>query len=124
MFSLAKYQPIKYEGEPYPVWAEATGWLITLCSMLFVPIVAVYKLLTAKGSLAEVNENTTFVCSDNPQLLKYFLYLFRMLFLVQIVRRLVQMLSFAVASFVAGADLGGGGIGWLATPLWSSKKKK
>ncbi|KAK3745509.1 hypothetical protein QZH41_009919, partial [Actinostola sp. cb2023] len=49
--NLVKYKPITYEGRPYPAWAEALGWVMTFASVLWVPCVAIYKILTTKGSL-------------------------------------------------------------------------
>ena len=38
MFSLIKYTRITYEDYVYPPWGEAVGWLITVASMLCVPL--------------------------------------------------------------------------------------
>ena len=38
MFSLIKYTRITYEDYVYPPWGEAVGWLITVASMLLVPV--------------------------------------------------------------------------------------
>ena len=41
MFSLIKYTRITYEDYVYPPWGEALGWLITVASMLLVPVLIV-----------------------------------------------------------------------------------
>jgi hypothetical protein len=52
--NLVQYKSITYEGQPYPAWAEALGWLITLASIIWVPCVATYKIITTEGSLLQV----------------------------------------------------------------------
>ena len=54
MFSIAKYQPLAYEGKKYPKWAEGLGWIIACCSMSCIPITAVRVLCQAEGSVFEV----------------------------------------------------------------------
>ena len=45
LFSLVKYQRLKYEDYVYPGWAEAIGWMIALGSMLWIPGVALVKVI-------------------------------------------------------------------------------
>ncbi|XP_053692476.1 sodium- and chloride-dependent glycine transporter 2 [Sabethes cyaneus] len=44
---------ITYNGVSYPRWAIALGWGSCLASMLWIPSVAVYKLIRSKGSFLE-----------------------------------------------------------------------
>ncbi|CAK8682669.1 unnamed protein product [Clavelina lepadiformis] len=53
IFSIVRYEPAHYGKYNYPVWADAVGWLIALCSMVCIPATAVYALCFAKGSLVE-----------------------------------------------------------------------
>ncbi len=45
MFSLIKYTRIKYEDYVYPPWGEAVGWLITVASILFVPLLIIKTIV-------------------------------------------------------------------------------
>jgi len=50
MFSFVRYQPVEYGGKPYPGWAEAIGWMMTLASNIPILIVGVIVLIRAPGS--------------------------------------------------------------------------
>lgn len=55
LFNVAYYKPLIYNNSyVYPWWGEAIGWGFALSSMLCVPLTALYKLIRAKGTLAEV----------------------------------------------------------------------
>ena len=45
MFSLIKYTRITYEDYVYPPWGEAVGWLITVASMLCVPLLVIKTIV-------------------------------------------------------------------------------
>ena len=45
MFSLIKYTRITYEDYIYPPWGEAVGWLITVASMLCVPLLVIKTIV-------------------------------------------------------------------------------
>lgn len=45
MFSLIKYTRITYEDYVYPPWGEAMGWLITVASMLCVPLLVIKTIV-------------------------------------------------------------------------------
>ncbi|CAN0136269.1 unnamed protein product [Lampetra planeri] len=54
LFHLVHYERLTYNDRyVYPRWAEALGWLMALSSMLCIPAVALFKLLRARGSLAQ-----------------------------------------------------------------------
>ncbi|XP_042309769.1 sodium- and chloride-dependent creatine transporter 1 isoform X1 [Sceloporus undulatus] len=54
LFNVAYYKPLIYNNSYiYPWWGEAIGWGFALSSMLCVPLTALYKLIRAKGTLAE-----------------------------------------------------------------------
>ena len=44
MFYLVSYSPVTYGQYQYPAWAEAIGLCLSLASMVWVPIYAVYYL--------------------------------------------------------------------------------
>ncbi|XP_015670598.1 sodium- and chloride-dependent creatine transporter 1 isoform X2 [Protobothrops mucrosquamatus] len=53
-FNVAYYKPLIYNNSyVYPWWGEAIGWGFALSSMLCVPLIALYKFIRAKGTLAE-----------------------------------------------------------------------
>jgi len=67
MFSLIKYTRITYEDYVYPPWGEAVGWLITVASMLCVPllviktIVDIYWRGNDGGNTSQVSVRARFV---------------------------------------------------------------
>lgn len=48
IYSWIKYQPVKYNNYHFPKWAEDLGWLISFSSIVAVPCVIVYKLVTER----------------------------------------------------------------------------
>ena len=53
IFYLASYSPVTYGDYQYPAWAEALGLSLSLASMVWVPLYALYFLCREKGSLRE-----------------------------------------------------------------------
>jgi len=39
----------------YPQWAICVGWMMAAASIIWIPLVAIYRLCQAKGSLKQVN---------------------------------------------------------------------
>ena len=56
LFTWIDYQPSDYNGYKFPVWADVLGWMMTMSSVVAIPVVMVYKICTApkKDSLFEV----------------------------------------------------------------------
>lgn len=54
-YGLLDYEPLQYEGYIYPGWANALGWAIAGSSVICIPTVAIYKIITTKGTFFEVN---------------------------------------------------------------------
>ncbi|XP_068630108.1 sodium-dependent dopamine transporter [Battus philenor] len=52
-YGLLDYQPLAYEGYVYPAWANGLGWAIAGSSVVCIPAVAIYKIITTKGSFFE-----------------------------------------------------------------------
>ena len=48
------FPTLKYDNYTYPVWANAVGWTFSLSTTILIPIVAISKLVTTKGSLYQV----------------------------------------------------------------------
>jgi len=42
-------------GENYPPWADALGWLMTLCVIVSIFATAIYQVVITPGSLGEVS---------------------------------------------------------------------
>ena len=61
LFSLATWEGVKYDGHPYPVWAEVIGWFMAASSMVWIPVMFVYALLNAKGNIKQVFMEYDFV---------------------------------------------------------------
>ncbi|XP_048479578.1 sodium-dependent dopamine transporter [Plutella xylostella] len=53
VYGLLDYEPLQYEGYIYPMWANILGWAIAGSSVLCIPVVAIFKILTTKGSFTE-----------------------------------------------------------------------
>ncbi|CAB3235025.1 unnamed protein product [Arctia plantaginis] len=53
VYGLLDYEPLQYEDYVYPGWANALGWAIAGSSVLCIPTVAIFKLLTTKGTFLE-----------------------------------------------------------------------
>lgn len=54
VFQCIQFQPLTYGGSyKYPEWADACGFLLSLSSMVWVPIYAIYYVLSKPGSIME-----------------------------------------------------------------------
>ncbi|XP_078400368.1 sodium-dependent noradrenaline transporter isoform X1 [Cetorhinus maximus] len=51
--SIVKFKPLTYDEYVFPNWANLVGWGIAVSSMSLVPIYAIYKLFTIRGTLKE-----------------------------------------------------------------------
>nr|XP_029134833.1 sodium- and chloride-dependent neutral and basic amino acid transporter B(0+)-like isoform X2 [Labrus bergylta] len=49
IWSLITFKPPKYAGVQFPAWGLALGWCIAIFILLWIPVVAVYKLVKAEG---------------------------------------------------------------------------
>ena len=58
LFQWARYEAPRYASvTPYPPWAVALGWLMSLSSVLWIPIVALQQVCTEPdGNLREVSD--------------------------------------------------------------------
>uniref|UniRef100_A0A8C4RH73 Transporter n=1 Tax=Erpetoichthys calabaricus TaxID=27687 RepID=A0A8C4RH73_ERPCA len=73
IFSLVDYTPLKYNNTyVYPSWCYVLGWLLSLSSMMLVPISMVFRLIVGKGNLNEVNKSDKgiFVLCGDHKILK------------------------------------------------------
>uniref|UniRef100_A0A8C8GXF8 Transporter n=1 Tax=Oncorhynchus tshawytscha TaxID=74940 RepID=A0A8C8GXF8_ONCTS len=62
--SLYQWKVMTYEDYTYPTWSMVMGWLMVLCSVIWIPIMFVIKMHLAPGSFTEVcmGHNTTHTC--------------------------------------------------------------
>ncbi len=58
----------------YPSWAIAFGWSLSISSVICIPIYAIYKLLTTKGSLSEVIIINQIII--NKSIIQWYIWLF------------------------------------------------
>ena len=64
-FTIKDYQGNKYDDYHYPDWANTVGWCITFSSVICIPIVGLFKIARAEGSLwARISQLTTVRCQD------------------------------------------------------------
>ncbi|XP_028303149.1 sodium- and chloride-dependent neutral and basic amino acid transporter B(0+) isoform X1 [Gouania willdenowi] len=64
VWSVVTFVPPTYGGVPYPDWGLALGWCILAFILMWIPLVAVYKLIKAKGSL---RERLKFLCTPSEE---------------------------------------------------------
>uniref|UniRef100_A0A8C5E3B2 Transporter n=1 Tax=Gouania willdenowi TaxID=441366 RepID=A0A8C5E3B2_GOUWI len=64
IWSVVTFVPPTYGGVPYPDWGLALGWCILAFILMWIPLVAVYKLIKAKGSL---RERLKFLCTPSEE---------------------------------------------------------
>ena len=53
IFYLVSYSPVTYGDYQYPAWAEGLGLSLSLASMVWVPLYALYFLCREKGSIRQ-----------------------------------------------------------------------
>ncbi|XP_068171915.1 sodium- and chloride-dependent neutral and basic amino acid transporter B(0+)-like [Antennarius striatus] len=51
VWSLVTFAPPTYGNIQYPVWGTVLGWCMIVFVIIWIPVVAIYKLLRANGSL-------------------------------------------------------------------------
>ena len=67
-FTIKDYAGNKYDTYHYPGWANTVGWCITFSSVVCIPIVGLFKIARAEGSLwARISQLTTVRCQDMIQ---------------------------------------------------------
>ncbi|XP_042898063.1 sodium- and chloride-dependent glycine transporter 1 isoform X2 [Parasteatoda tepidariorum] len=53
LFIVINHKPVTYGTYEYPGWSIALGWMIALCSILPIPVIAVVQVLKAKGTFKQ-----------------------------------------------------------------------
>lgn len=53
IFYIISYEPVRYDDEKFPKWAQYLGLMISFSSMIWVPAYAIYYLVTQPGSFME-----------------------------------------------------------------------
>uniref|UniRef100_A0A8D3BSL3 Transporter n=1 Tax=Scophthalmus maximus TaxID=52904 RepID=A0A8D3BSL3_SCOMX len=61
--SLYQWKTMTYEDYTYPGWSMVMGWLMVICSVIWIPIMFLIKMYLAPGSMAE---RLKLVCSPQP----------------------------------------------------------
>uniref|UniRef100_A0A673Y2B6 Transporter n=1 Tax=Salmo trutta TaxID=8032 RepID=A0A673Y2B6_SALTR len=61
--SLYQWKVMTYEDYTYPPWSMVMGWLMVVCSVIWIPIMFVIKMYLAPGSFME---RLKLVCSPQP----------------------------------------------------------
>uniref|UniRef100_T1E7G7 Transporter n=1 Tax=Crotalus horridus TaxID=35024 RepID=T1E7G7_CROHD len=51
IWSLITFSPPKYGQKEYPEWGSAVGWCMIVFCLIWIPIVAIYKISRSKGNL-------------------------------------------------------------------------
>lgn len=51
--SIVQYTPAKYGTYNYPLWAECVGWIISLVSIIWIPLGAIQEMCRNKGTLLQ-----------------------------------------------------------------------
>uniref|UniRef100_A0A8C4F8T1 Transporter n=1 Tax=Dicentrarchus labrax TaxID=13489 RepID=A0A8C4F8T1_DICLA len=60
VLSLYQWKGMTYEDYTYPTWSMVMGWLMVICSVIWIPIMFVIKMYLAPGTISEL------VCSPQP----------------------------------------------------------
>ncbi|XP_048461127.1 sodium- and chloride-dependent neutral and basic amino acid transporter B(0+)-like [Rhincodon typus] len=63
-WSLATFVPPTYGPVEYPGWATALGWCMTVFSIMWIPIVAIFKIVQAEGSTLQ--QKISAACTSAP----------------------------------------------------------
>uniref|UniRef100_A0AAX7VS08 Transporter n=1 Tax=Astatotilapia calliptera TaxID=8154 RepID=A0AAX7VS08_ASTCA len=61
--SLYQWKVMTYEDYTYPTWSMVMGWLMVICSVIWIPIMFVIKMHLAPGTIIE---RLKLVCSPQP----------------------------------------------------------
>ncbi|KAK2868914.1 hypothetical protein Q7C36_000785 [Tachysurus vachellii] len=61
--SLYQWKVMTYEDYTYPTWSMVLGWLMVICSVIWIPIMFVIKMYIAPGTFIE---RLKLVCSPQP----------------------------------------------------------
>ncbi|XP_078403882.1 sodium- and chloride-dependent neutral and basic amino acid transporter B(0+)-like [Cetorhinus maximus] len=64
VWSLATFSPPIYGSVEYPVWATTLGWCMTIFCIMWIPIVAIVKIVQAKGST--LGQKISAACASAP----------------------------------------------------------
>lgn len=54
MLSLYQWKVMTYQDYTYPTWSMVLGWLMVICSVIWIPIMFLIKMHLAPGTFMEV----------------------------------------------------------------------
>ncbi|XP_059507486.1 sodium- and chloride-dependent neutral and basic amino acid transporter B(0+)-like isoform X4 [Stegostoma tigrinum] len=63
-WSLATFAPPRYGAVEYPGWAIALGWCMTVFGIMWIPLVAILKIVQAEGSTLQ--QKISAACTSAP----------------------------------------------------------
>lgn len=67
VFTWIDFKPTQYNEVIFPAWADGVGWLISLSSILAIPIVMIYKIVEHKRARGcTIVESIKFLCKTPP----------------------------------------------------------
>ena len=55
IFNLVDYTAPTYDGYVFPAWAHAMGWLVSMSSIIAIPIFAFLQILKERSTLKEAS---------------------------------------------------------------------
>ncbi|XP_076025210.1 sodium- and chloride-dependent GABA transporter ine [Genypterus blacodes] len=53
LFTVIKFKPARYEDYVFPPWAQGVGWVVTLASIIWIPLGALHTLWVLPGSFLQ-----------------------------------------------------------------------
>jgi len=59
LFTMINYSQLQYDGYIYPAWTNVLGWMLSLSSVLLVPVVMVWKILVKRQNVRDLLRPTS-----------------------------------------------------------------
>ena len=66
IWSLVKFERPDYGKIPYPDWGVALGWCMIIFCIIWIPIMAVIKIIQAKGNIFQVSTLNSYYLFTSP----------------------------------------------------------
>ena len=60
LFNWFDYSPLEYDGKPFPVWADAAGWVMAFIPIIIITSMAVWRFVRTPA-LASSQQDRTFI---------------------------------------------------------------
>lgn len=65
VLSLYQWKVMTYQDYTYPTWSMVMGWLMVICSVIWIPIMFVIKMHLAPGTFMEVVMHTPWLLMED-----------------------------------------------------------